>query len=869
MATDTPKYDPSLLAKAVSGPVQQEGRPRLLQRRRPQPAGRRDHPDRAAGGRPQRHRPGHPDRPGLRPAQPPGPGARPAAVDRSTPTPPTPTPGSGSSSTPPTAPTERSTGCSARCPPPTRRWTRACTPPTAADIQAAYGKAGDLWSADGCFDTIADVKDVVVAARRLQRLGATSCRRVFTRPVRRPEAAAVVTVCDRYGERCRHRTTSMARQHRLPRSACHVRRMADGVRARSERHGRRRRRRRPWSTSATCTSPSSGAARPCGPLRGVDLRDRPGRDPRPGRRVGFGQERARPVAARPAARPTRRPRSTGSAIVCGVDMVVGLGRASAGCCAARHLGAVFQDPMTSLNPTMRVGRQVAEAAGTESEAVRLLDAVGIPEARRRLRSFPHELSGGLRQRVMIAMAVAGEPSLVVADEPTTALDVTVQAQILELLAPPVRRDRLHLRARHPRPRRGRPGGRPHRRALRRAAGRGRPRRRRARAAGPPLHRRAAAVPPDPGGPPGGPAAHPAGRAARPPGPPARAARSRPAATSHDDACDDELPVAGRRPGAIPASAACMPPRRHRRPAPTVELDRLGRRRTPGEPPPARAVRLAACEKQFVIRHGFAPAGAAARPAGRRPRGGRGRGGRPGRRERVRQVDAAAGRRRPAAHRRRARSSSGRGARPQMVFQDAGASLTPWLTVGELVGERLRSEGVGRAERAARVARRPRPRRPARRGGRGQGGAALRWPAPAGGAGPGHDRAARGAAVRRADQRPRRVAGGHRPQPARPHPPRARHGHAVRDPRPGAARVVADRIAVMYLGRIVEIGPAEEIAAGPAAPVHPGAARRRARRRRACARRCRASRPARCDPPTGCAFHPRCADGPGLVLRAPT
>ncbi len=90
--------------------------------------------------------------------------------------------------------------------------------------------------------------------------------------------------------------------------------------------------------------------------------------------------------------------------------------------------------MTSLNPTMRVGRQVAEAAGTESEAVRLLDAVGIPEARRRLRSYPHELSGGLRQRVIIAMAVAGEPSLVVADEPTTALDVTVQAQILELLA---------------------------------------------------------------------------------------------------------------------------------------------------------------------------------------------------------------------------------------------------------------------------------------------------------------------------------------------------------------------------------------------------------------------------------------------------
>ncbi|MFE9445756.1 dipeptide ABC transporter ATP-binding protein [Streptomyces sp. NPDC006602] len=98
-----------------------------------------------------------------------------------------------------------------------------------------------------------------------------------------------------------------------------------------------------------------------------------------------------------------------------------------------HLGAVFQDPMTSLNPTMRVGRQVTEAAGSVEEAVRLLQAVGIPDAERRMSSFPHELSGGLRQRVMIAMAVAGNPSLVVADEPTTALDVMVQAQVLALL----------------------------------------------------------------------------------------------------------------------------------------------------------------------------------------------------------------------------------------------------------------------------------------------------------------------------------------------------------------------------------------------------------------------------------------------------
>lgn len=97
------------------------------------------------------------------------------------------------------------------------------------------------------------------------------------------------------------------------------------------------------------------------------------------------------------------------------------------------LGAVFQDPMTSLNPTMKIGRQVAEAAGSMEEAEKLLAAVGIPEPSRRMGSYPHELSGGLRQRVMIAIAVAGRPSLIVADEPTTALDVTVQAQVLSLL----------------------------------------------------------------------------------------------------------------------------------------------------------------------------------------------------------------------------------------------------------------------------------------------------------------------------------------------------------------------------------------------------------------------------------------------------
>ena len=100
----------------------------------------------------------------------------------------------------------------------------------------------------------------------------------------------------------------------------------------------------------------------------------------------------------------------------------------------RHAGAVFQDPMSSLNPTMKVGHQIAEAAGSIDRAVELLGHAGVPEPERRAAQFPHELSGGLRQRAMIAMAVARGPALIVADEPTTALDVVVQSGILSLFA---------------------------------------------------------------------------------------------------------------------------------------------------------------------------------------------------------------------------------------------------------------------------------------------------------------------------------------------------------------------------------------------------------------------------------------------------
>jgi oligopeptide/dipeptide ABC transporter ATP-binding protein len=131
----------------------------------------------------------------------------------------------------------------------------------------------------------------------------------------------------------------------------------------------------------------------------------------------------------------------GSVVLEGRDLI-GLSDAELRRIRGKEIAMIFQDPMTSLNPVLTIGRQIRESLEThfdmdkdaaERRAAELLDRVGIPSAKARLRDYPHQFSGGMRQRAMIAMALACEPKVLIADEPTTALDVTIQAQILELL----------------------------------------------------------------------------------------------------------------------------------------------------------------------------------------------------------------------------------------------------------------------------------------------------------------------------------------------------------------------------------------------------------------------------------------------------
>ncbi|GAB5469313.1 MAG: ABC transporter ATP-binding protein [Rhodospirillales bacterium] len=134
--------------------------------------------------------------------------------------------------------------------------------------------------------------------------------------------------------------------------------------------------------------------------------------------------------------------------------LVGLPRRELRKLRGSRISMIFQDPLSSFNPVMKIGDQLAEVIRLHNpavgkvealqRAVTLLDLVSIPEPARRVRQYPHEFSGGMRQRVMIAMAVANDPDVLIADEPTTALDVTVQAQIMEVLADLQRRLKLGI-----------------------------------------------------------------------------------------------------------------------------------------------------------------------------------------------------------------------------------------------------------------------------------------------------------------------------------------------------------------------------------------------------------------------------------------
>ena len=538
--------------------------------------------------------------------------------------------------------------------------------------------------------------------------------------------------------------------------------------------------------------------------------------------------------------------------VCGIDMV----HASEEACRQNrraNLGAVFQDPMTSLNPTMRIGRQVAEAAGSNEEALALMAAVGIPDPAERLRQYPHELSGGLRQRVMIAMAIAGNPSLVVADEPTTALDVTVQAQILELISS-LRAERAmsFVFITHDLAVAKRVadriivlyGGRiveegpaeavlaspvhPYSVGLLRS-----------RVS---LHGDRGLVLPTLAGEALDPTTEPAGCAYAPRCPLAQAR------------CEEERPSLAAGPeGPHTQRAACL--------IRTSSLEPLALSPDSAERAPVRAGLLAG--EQLVLQANDLTKSFPLRSKGKR-----------------RQLFALRGvsLRLHAGQALAVVGESGSGKStllrvlagltrcdsgtlerdpraPQMVFQDAGASLTPWLSVGELLGERLIREGCSKSERRQRVEK------------------ALEQVE---------------LSAELAAARPQELSGGQRQRVAIARtmivPPslllcdeptsaldvslaasvinllgrlRAEQSLAMvfvtHDL--AVARTVADRIAVMYLGRIVEEGPVEAVCRAPGHPY--SAALLAAVPGEGSGERISGEPASPSHPPSGCSFHPRC------------
>ena len=550
----------------------------------------------------------------------------------------------------------------------------------------------------------------------------------------------------------------------------------------------------------------------------------------------------------------------GTIRVAGSDMVNG-GAKTMRKVRRLDLGAIFQDPMTSLNPTMRIGKQVAEAAGSHEEARRLLAAVGIPDPARRMRAYPHELSGGLRQRVMIAIAIAGDPELIIADEPTTALDVTVQAQVLRLLLrlrDEIRcsivlithdlgvaaqiSDRIAVlyagRIAEIGPTAsvlGQPAH-PYTHGLLRSR----------LTLDTPRHHKLAAL---------------------------AGAVPSPVATLPGCAfaprCELSMPACSQTPPEVVAVAS------DRASACLLSLAdvtaRLGLRSTsPDEksgPPPGSttadkptAVALREVTKMFT--------------AGRRWRDRTG--GLSGKLHALRGITLrvadgesvalvgesgsgkstllriVAGLEKPSAG--TVEVSGGR--RPQMVFQDAGASLTPWLPVGELIGERLRRNGMSRKQKREAVAEVLQ-------------GVGLSADIAKSRAGQLSGGQRQRVSLARATVVPPAVLLCDEPTSALDVSLAASVLNLIDDLRRNlgmsvifvthdlsVARVVADRIAVMYLGRIVEIGPADDVIAQPAHPYTqalvdaiPDLGRQSP---------VLAGEPASpLSPPSGCAFHPRC------------